>query len=560
MHLVSQRRILVEALGAAAAGLAFLLAYYHLPISDADEGIIVTGAERILRGEIPYRDFFSELGPASFYLQALIFELSAVSLTAVRFPAWLLGGAISGLLYFLARRIMPATGAGLATSIFVLICYPVAYNLSHHWWGNLFLILTILCLAPRTQPVPLAEPHRNRIRLLMAGALAAATLLAMQPKGVWAILASVVYLLLESRMGSQGGKEARSRHGLKQACWFLIGATAVLGCISGYFALQGALGAWIEDNFIFLFTGYQPYHEVPQASAFQSLWGAARLTSSNWAVHLNLHLVAFFFFFVMAPVIALGGTAWQLYSARRQPKAEASILMLLLLESAGAFLSECHAPEVYHAVWGAPPMLGLLVYQWGRGAEMPNWLGRVAKASALLAVALLATAGARKAIRTLRVDAPVETRRGVVYVLRRSEAQDMQNIINTIQERVPAGSETFFYPYLAELYFLTGTRNPTRFDVLLPDFHSPAHIEEAITQIRGARPGFIFSFAKIQRWTFRPHYPEDPPDVIGPHPVGKWIEAPGSGYRLDATVVSGYTTGFHIPGRNAVMEVWKADR
>jgi 4-amino-4-deoxy-L-arabinose transferase-like glycosyltransferase len=154
------------------------MAFFRLPLSDADEGIIVTGAERILRGQVPYRDFFSELGPASFYLQALIFKLSAVHVTAVRVPVWLLGGTISGLIYGTSRQIMRETGAAIATCIFTLVCYPITYSLSHHWWALLFLFLVVLCLKPGGLQAARVLP---RGRLLVAGALASSTLLAMQP-------------------------------------------------------------------------------------------------------------------------------------------------------------------------------------------------------------------------------------------------------------------------------------------------------------------------------------------------------------------------------------------
>jgi hypothetical protein len=47
---------------------------------------------------------------------------------------------------------------------------------------------------------------------------------------------------------------------------------------------------------------------------------------------------------------------------------------------------------------------------------------------------------------------------------------------------------------------------------------------------------------EVQRWTIRPHFPDDPPDVFGPHPVENALAAPASGYRLAETV--------------AGMEVW----
>ncbi|MEK7203084.1 MAG: glycosyltransferase family 39 protein [Patescibacteria group bacterium] len=53
--------------------LAFLIHWSH-PIN-SDEGIILTGAWRIMQGQIPYLDFFDFITPGSFYFLAIIFKL-----------------------------------------------------------------------------------------------------------------------------------------------------------------------------------------------------------------------------------------------------------------------------------------------------------------------------------------------------------------------------------------------------------------------------------------------------------------------------------------------------
>src|ERR1700755_2144768 len=61
--------------------LIFLLAFLYLCLFrratqiDLDEGIILQGAQRILDGQVLYRDFFSFFTPGSYYLLALIFRI-----------------------------------------------------------------------------------------------------------------------------------------------------------------------------------------------------------------------------------------------------------------------------------------------------------------------------------------------------------------------------------------------------------------------------------------------------------------------------------------------------
>jgi len=540
--ITKRRRTLGIALATFAGSLLLLIPFYHLPLSETDEGLIAVGAERILNGQIPFRDFFSELGPASFYFQAVIFKMAGINVTSLRVVAWLLGGAITALIFLIARRIVSNSLALLAASIFPLICYPSAYRVSHHWWANLFLLLTVLVLAGS---IPRESSDRRRSSLLVAGMVAGMTLLAMQSLGFWTILMATVFLSIEPWFGGAEQHEGAGRRGVESALWFLLATGAVLGMAAGYFALHGALDAWIEDNLFFLFTNYRTYLDVPQASAVETAIHVGRLALTQPSVHYCLYFAGYLFFFFVAPALAFGLTTWRLRPANRPGQAETRALLLILLEAIGAFLAECHAPDVFHLMAAAPLTLVLLVYHWGRMVRAGGLAGRLAKVAAIGALGLMTFTAARKAVITLRIDVPVQTRRGVIYV-RPASAEATRTFVEAVEQRAQPGSETFFFPYAAELYFLTATRNPTRFDVLVPEFHTNAQVGEAVAALRRARPEFVFSFDAIQRWTIRPHFPDDPPDVLEPHPVERTLRLPGSGYHLAATV--------------AGMEVWAADQ
>lgn len=61
----------------------------HLPVLDMhlsvyDEGIILAGADRVLQGHIPYRDFWSMYPPGQFYTLAVLFKLFGSSVLVER--------------------------------------------------------------------------------------------------------------------------------------------------------------------------------------------------------------------------------------------------------------------------------------------------------------------------------------------------------------------------------------------------------------------------------------------------------------------------------------------
>ena len=524
------------------AGLAVLIAsgayfalFYHVPLSSPDEGLIATAAERILRGQVPYRDFFSELGPGSFYLQAAIFKLGGINVSVLRLTAWFLGVALSGLIFYLSRQLMGMPAAFLPPLVFVTICYPHYYQISHHWWGNLFFLLMVLCLSGHAKRACGDNPAWLKLSLLVAGMLSAATALCMQSKGAWAVLIGLVWLVvIERRLGGQAWRGAL-RRGAAQGFYFLLGLGMVTGLMAGYLGAHGVLGAWVHDNLVFLFTNYRPYESAPNAYSWVRL---TRLMSwllrehSEWAL---FYVVEFYFFSLVGPAIAFAGAAWQLLRPERVELSRPHLLSLYLLGGLGCLFSELHASNTYHFVSASPLMLILLVYSclcayrrwtWPRG---PLW----AAAGVTLIFALL---GARLAFRHfVSSQAPVSCRRGTDY-RPADAAAEYQQWITAIEKAVAAGEETFLFPYDAHLYFLTGTQNPTRYDVLLAGFHSPQQVEEAIRSLRWRRPRYIFSFDQIERYAVRTHLPDDEPDILAMHPVEHFLRGPDSLYRLEREV------------------------
>jgi len=106
------------------ASLAFYFSYYDRGMIIVDEGILVHAAQRILRGEIPYRDFYHFYAPGRFYVLAGIFKVFGESFLVSRMM-WVLVKSVNVLLTFLiATRLMPKHFAifPAAFLLFVTIC------------------------------------------------------------------------------------------------------------------------------------------------------------------------------------------------------------------------------------------------------------------------------------------------------------------------------------------------------------------------------------------------------------------------------------------------------
>ena len=84
---VPQRSLAWETAVAAAlflGGLAFLLARIGQPSSIYDEGLILVGAERVFRGDVPFRDFWNTHPPGQIWLTAGLFRLFGETMLSLR--------------------------------------------------------------------------------------------------------------------------------------------------------------------------------------------------------------------------------------------------------------------------------------------------------------------------------------------------------------------------------------------------------------------------------------------------------------------------------------------
>ncbi len=88
--------------------LAYLSIGYNRNLSHYDEGLITVGAMRVLAGEMPHRDFWSNYAPGQYYLVAALFRLVGPSLLAERVFATTVCALLLVLVYLLAERL----GAG----------------------------------------------------------------------------------------------------------------------------------------------------------------------------------------------------------------------------------------------------------------------------------------------------------------------------------------------------------------------------------------------------------------------------------------------------------------
>jgi hypothetical protein len=520
---------------------AFFALLFHYPISCPDEGIIATAAERILRGQIPYRDFFSEIAPGSFYFQAFIFRFAGRDLICIRVTVLFLGVILTWLLYRLSRKLLHGPASVLPPLIMVGICYPYNYMLSHHWWGVLFLFLMLLCLPGCDGQEARKGTYGPSARLLGAGLCASAALLCMQSEGALAVLTVVIWLLLVEKLAVKANWRDSLRRGVGPASWFLLGVGTPMGIAISYFWAHGALGAWVFDNFTFLFTNYAPYESGPGIYSWVRFKSLFHWLVREPSVHNGFYFVGFYFFSVAGPAIGFAGAIWQLRRRRALEASRSRLLLLYLLVGFGSLISELHGPDMLHLIWASPIILILFVNSWNEASSAWGRWRRPLIALAGLSLILVVSGAYRRVAHREKWNSPVQTRRGTFYTDKESAGM-YQQWINTIEQDVPPGSETFIYPREVQFYYLTATQNPTRHDVLYPDFHSPGQFAEAISALGRQKPKYIFNCMTVERYVIAKRLLDGPSGFYLRDPLEEILRSGRTPYELAATI--------------AKMEVW----
>src|ERR1044071_7496241 len=177
------------------AGLWIGLPRYRLGLDLMDEGFLVTGAERVLHGEMPNRDFVSVQAPLSFYTVAAVFKIGGTSLASLRAAGLALYLLMILLTYAVARRLMrPAASLAAATPV-VFVGMPFFSFVPFAWWQGTTCVLLAAFL--------FLEALRGRAWIgLPAGLATAAAMLLRQDQGVYLAVSLLVYALALTKIRS----------------------------------------------------------------------------------------------------------------------------------------------------------------------------------------------------------------------------------------------------------------------------------------------------------------------------------------------------------------------
>jgi hypothetical protein len=465
---------------------AFLFPFLRTAALGSDEGILLSGAARILHGDVFARDFVEVMGPGTFYVLAAFFKLFGVSFLVARIYLFLslLGSGLA--IYYLSRQVCGRYS--LVPSIVLAATYfgMFGQGVSYHVDSNLLASMSLCCLF-------LWKSRPRTYLLILCGLFAGATTCVLQPKGGLLLLAILAWFALQRK---------RYASPLRSMALVLAAYTAVVAGMIGYFWSQGALRSLIYVDFYFPYQHYSGVNEVSYAYGVQEFWSTwARLGSGAiWAdVMASAFLLPFLLIAALPPLLILYGIFYR--KVAFEPT-----LSLLWLTGSACWLSEIHRRDTYHLVYGSPFLLLLCVHFMGLAPrKFPSLALRVVTICSIGLAAfnwLMLTAVPRNSF----------TRAGSVRLFESDDA--LQFLIRHTRP----GEEIFVYPDAPMYYFLSATTNRTPYSLLTYNFYLPQQFENAIKILDQDKVQYIVwdngFLAKASKSSLPGSQPADPKDLL----------------------------------------------
>ncbi len=486
----------------------YLCIFRHVTTMEPDEGIVLQGAQRILSGQVPYRDFFSFYTPGSYYAVALLFRIFASSLAVARTAMALAGALLSVVSYLLARRVCSRTVALTLAALGTLTTLPYRFLVLHNWDSTLWACLALYC-AVRVLEKPTWK------WTFAVGLFASLTVLFEQSKGAGLCLGLGMGFLAISFL------EGR-RHWLSRVELFAlaIGFAIPIAITFAYFASQHAASIMLAD-WLWPLRHYSQANRVPYGYQNWSDETRHLLFSTGSLLERLVKTVAVSpcLWIPALPLMAVGWLGYWIVQARRRRAHEGKSAYYVIVTTVyvGLVLSVVITrADIIHFMYLQP--LNCLVLAWLLdGSDIPGRLFRSVRPllAAYVVIALLAF-GLGPLAGTAAARERLATRRGTVTT------REKDTVVEYVQERVPEGATILVYPYLPLYYYLTGTFSPGRYDYFQPGMNTRQQADEMVRQLATGRVEAVLFEANFSEKVAH-SWPGTPLTAIAEDPVADYI-------------------------------------
>ena len=463
------------------ASLLIALPCYRSEIDFSDEGSLAYGAELVLGGHLPHRDFVSLQPPLSFYTTGVVFKIFGISLASLRVFGLGIYILITLLVYSVSR-IWAGRVLSLAVATPAIVMGMPYFNFVPYavWQGMAAALISVLFYLRAMQGGWLQG------LALPAGLATGTSVLLRQDQGFYLLVSLLIYTLALNL----ARKESVSKMVLKRvfSLW-IAGIVLVIIPWGVYWWLHGALPEMFQQLILFPITTYTKTSSLP-------------FPSFSPALTLSQNSIAGLYYFLPVTIIALATCLLGRIVRSGFHLDEAGLVFILTW--VGLFYCQVLVrSDLYHLLITLPPFLVLMARGWQMFIKevqvrcdrqgwswikpiKPEWLVSFAVWSVMIwflwlnrNVFLPATFDAKQTVALERAGVRVR------------EAKQLKHFVQFVQRIAPADRSILCLPYEPMLYFLCERRNPTRWNYLWPGDQTPEEHQYLIRQAKTDPPAVI---------------------------------------------------------------------
>jgi 4-amino-4-deoxy-L-arabinose transferase-like glycosyltransferase len=487
---------------AAVGGLICYGLFFNRGIWLSVVGYSIAPAERVMQGDVPYRDFLFNYTPGVLWLNAFVMKLFGVALMPIRIGLFAFKLASLIVLYLVGRRLIGPWPALIPVALTLgWLGHKYIFNVHPTQYSMLFVLLALFLML-------IYDDREGKRWLLLCGVAIGCVLLLKYNVGILLLAAATASLIIREKLRGNG---LFSLGVVRKCAAVWAGFTLIAAPLCAYMAYHRALGPMV-DHFIHHASDYAEERAVglpalrslfPIAAACMAVGlgglltlrfapllfrpyvllamvsGSAAILIPGRAYILKDSATAAMAYF---PLLVFGGALVMLLlrfrrgsSGLRTWKSERQVVIVCLFALA-AYLEVFPRADYYHLVRVLPPvflLLSLLISQIFPVAERyfktrrPRPTTQVSMAAPLV---LLLALGLQDTWRPQfdwrlrfinRFPAPADRARGIL--VGRRLAQRIGRMTEIIQQN--SSEDDYIFSFARRggaFYFLAGRRNPSR--------------------------------------------------------------------------------------------------
>ncbi|MEW6368711.1 MAG: hypothetical protein AB1714_29125 [Acidobacteriota bacterium] len=497
-----------------------------------DEGFYYCDAQRLIRGEVIYRDFFEFATPGTFFYIKWIWSVFAPTVKPVRQSLFVLCVLELWLVYGLSQRVLKKPLLSFLPTLLYLLMAKQRF-----WWSiHQNLLNRVGVLVCGWLLVRYAESGRTAYAFLL-GLAAAATVCTTQHIGFGVSGIALIWLVLVLPW-------CAGIHRWRGLAGFAAGFVVPIAALVGYLTVNGALDAAWERTIVWPIEVYRPYHWRPYFEEGGRVMAEAWGECPSWKSFRDLTRLALIWYgppigllLGLIPVARVLRRAPDRRAAVREAAPRAILWMIAALLLCGTLVeaSEARLTQngclslVFLVEFLASPYLGDLL-KWVRpgirdGSPLPvadrrprgepaarfiRTVCRFATAALLVPLALLYADTVDRLITTTTVALRASHRRAFVrtdlgefWTLKRQLAEDLTTVVEYVVTTTSPHDPILVYYWSPHLYAVTQRSPASRFNRGLPGYLSVAQNAEIVRMIEERRPALIVRDRAVEtllRW------------------------------------------------------------